>query len=60
MNNENEGKEFYAGGEVDYWKVVNAKGETEAKFAHKVDADAHVVASGCSYLYKVLPVWKDK
>lgn len=52
-------KEYCSGSPVSYWKVVNKKGETEAKFEHQIDADNFVIASGCAYLYEVLPVWED-
>lgn len=51
-------KEFYADGPVAYWKVVNRKNEVEGTFHSKCQADDHVIGSGCSYLYNVLPVYE--
>lgn len=55
-----EKKENCGGSPVSYWKVINAKGELEAKFHHQLNADAFVTSSPCPYLYKIIPVWEDE
>ena len=51
-------KEYCAGSPVAYWKVVSKNGD-ECYFKHELNANAFTVASGCSSLYEVLPVWED-
>lgn len=51
--------ENWAGSPVAYWKVRDKRGR-ECFFRHRVNADAFTIASGCSYLYEVLPVWEDQ
>ena len=53
-------KEFCCGDPVAYWKVVNAKGEVECFFKKQLNADAFVIASGASHLYKIVPIWEDQ
>lgn len=52
--------EYIDNKEVAYWRVVNRKGEVEAVFPNRFDADNLVIGSGCPYLYEVLPVFRKK